>query len=447
MALKTRLLCWGMGIFILGSAVVFANSGEESAYHIHITDVQRVVHKNWLRIPHSVDYTVYWELYRVVEEGMVPVDVSQLSRYRIVCGIEDDVLVEQRFEEVEGNFCTFLSRDVGKRYGFVAEGYIGEERVVVSDTAWAVTGRLSADGQSSTLRLRWHHWIPFNGRIPLALIGREKFFDGSTRAGKVAFHLIWNFFLAGAVIWLFFCIRYLRLSSVFPLKKGVNIGRGYDEVYRRRVLKEFKNDVLERWRDIVERANEHVRQELKKEGGGNIEKIEDTNVRFWRDEGAQAIRGLKKQITELKLDKYPTVKIIQAGLENHELGGFRWLEASKEVDRAIENRASSELERLRRKSYLDWLWNLGTLAPLVGLFGTATGISSAFGMLTFLRADVTQVALVKNLAGGIYEALWTTIEGLFVGILMMLLYYYYQNKLSWIYSKWEEIYVYVAEKL
>ena len=147
------------------------------------------------------------------------------------------------------------------------------------------------------------------------------------------------------------------------------------------------------------------------------------------------------------MDKFPTVKIIQAGLENHELGGFRWLEVSKEVDRAIENRASSELEQLRRKSLIDWLWNLGTLSPLIGLFGTATGISHAFAQLTMLRSDITQTALVRRLAGGIFEALWTTIEGLFVGIFLMLLYYYYQNKLNWIYSKWEDIYVHVAEKL
>ena len=159
------------------------------------------------------------------------------------------------------------------------------------------------------------------------------------------------------------------------------------------------------------------------------------------------IRNLLNRTMHPQLNQNPAVRIIRAGLENHELGGFRWLEVSKEVDRAIENRASSEQQKLRRSSLMDWLWNLGTLAPLVGLFGTATGISHAFGMLTMLDTDITQTALVKRLAGGIFEALWTTIEGLFVGIFMMLLYYYYQNKLNWIYSKWEEIYVYVAEKL
>ena len=129
------------------------------------------------------------------------------------------------------------------------------------------------------------------------------------------------------------------------------------------------------------------------------------------------------------------------------MGGFRWLEVSQEVDRAIENRASSELEHLRRKCHLDWLWNLGTLAPLVGLFGTATGISFILATLTMIHTRITQNDLINRLANGIFEALWTTIFGLFVGIILMICYYYYQNKLNWIYSKWEEIYVQVTEKL
>ena len=55
--------------------------------------------------------------------------------------------------------------------------------------------------------------------------------------------------------------------------------------------------------------------------------------------------------------------------------------------------------------------------------------------------------MVQNLAGGIYEALWTTIEGLAVGVMLMLVYYFYQNKLNWIYSKWEDLYVDISEKI
>ena len=445
MAVKERFVRCLSAVFFLGQmGIVYGFGVDDESYHIHITDVSRVIHKNWLGVPRSVDCTVNWEIYGEGEGQWTLVDVSTLDHYRAVCAREDDPLDVERSDIVEGNFHSFYKKRVGRKYGFVVEGYLDGERIAISDTAWVVTGRLRADSQPSAV-ISWHHWIPFNGRIPLALIGRERFFEGATTAGKIAFHINWNFLIIGVVIWLGFCVRYLSLMKVFPVKKGVVLG-GYDEIFRRKESKQFKT-ILEKWRDLVVQANQNIRLELAKGDEVKIDDIEGAYAKFWRDQGTEEIHDLIKRIQDSGLDRYPTVKIIQAGLEKHELGGFHWLEVSKEVDRAIENRASSELERLRRKSFLDWLWNLGTLAPLIGLFGTATGISHAFAMLTFLPRNITQTELVKRLAGGIYEALWTTIEGLSFGVFLMLLYYYYQNKLNWIYSKWEEIYVYVSEKL
>jgi len=432
-------------VFILGQVgVSHGVRVEGNSYQIHITDVNRIVHKNWLGVPRTVDCTVNWEVYEEKEGKWSPVDVSSFDSYRVVCTRKDDLADVENSDRVDGNFYTFYKRRAGKRYGFVVEGYRGDERIAVSDTAWIVTGRLRADGRPTAV-IHWHHWIPFNGRIPLAIIGRESFFEGSTTAGKIAFHINWNFFLIGMVVWFGFCVRHLSLGKVFPMEKGMVVG-GYDEILRRKESKQFR-DILEKWRDLVVQANQNIRLELAKGDKVKIEDIEGANAQFWRDRGSEEIRGLIKHISMSGLDHFPAVKIIKAGLENHELGGFHWLEVSKEVDRAIENRASSELERLRQKSFLDWLWNLGTLAPLIGLFGTATGISHAFAMLQLLPTNITQTELVKRLSGGIYEALWTTIEGLAIGVSLMILYYYYQNKLNWIYSKWEEIYVYVSEKL
>ena len=123
------------------------------------------------------------------------------------------------------------------------------------------------------------------------------------------------------------------------------------------------------------------------------------------------------------------------------------MEVDKEVDRAIENRATTEIEKLKRKSFMDWLWNFGTLSPLIGLFGTATGISHAFSTMRDLPLNSDQVAMTRDLAGGIFEALWTTIFGLVVAIVLMLLYYFYQKKLTRIFSKWEEIYLKISEPL
>ncbi len=436
-----KLLAMFFIIFVAVNHHCFAFEGE---IRLHLNDLKRVVHKNILGVPDRVDVTIFWDAYSRDGGQWVRSDISTFESFTAICGEKGDEKSIEESEQIDQNFYSFKDRIAGKEYFFTVKGKMKGGEVIYSDTAWVVTGKLYTDINAASIK--WYHWIPFNGRIPLWVLGRERFYDGATRAGKIAFWLIWNFFLAGMMIWGFFCIRILSLGNVFPLRRGLRIGKGYEGIYNSLESREFRS-IIEEWRDIVKRCNENIRRELEEGSCSDITEIESANTTFWRDKGAKVIRNLIRRVSLPSMIRFPAARIIKAGLENHELGGFHWLEVSREVDRAIENRASSEIERLRRESLIDWLWNLGTLAPLIGLFGTATGISHAFAMLTFVKSNITQSELVKSLAGGIYEALWTTIEGLFVGIILMLLYYWYNNKLSWIYSKWEEIYVYVAEKL
>jgi len=158
---------------------------------------------------------------------------------------------------------------------------------------------------------------------------------------------------------------------------------------------------------------------------------------------------LRKGVFDLRkgLRPFPTSRIIQAGLEIHRMNGHRWSKPTEEVKRAFEDRASNEIEVLKRKSKIEWFWNYGALAPLVGLFGTVTGITYAFQKLggATMTADFSKT--IHLLSNGIFEALWTTIFGLANGILFVIIYYYFRHKLDWIYSKWEEIYVTITEKL
>ncbi|HDQ45455.1 MAG TPA: MotA/TolQ/ExbB proton channel family protein [bacterium] len=401
-------------------------------YRVRITDIQRTVHRNLLSVPKSMDMTVSWEFDRPEHDTAHVV-------FRVTA-LEGKADADVRKTTLTS--CEFLNKKAGLRYGIVVETLSGNRLLSHSDTAWVTTGRMRAEVEPE--QSKWHYWIPLSGRFPLGIIRRGAIFDSSTTAGKVAFHAIWNFFLAGVMIWLFFCWKHLSLAHVFPLMSRINFGRSFDSIYRRGISKEFE-DIMDQWREMTESANDHIRDGLSRNRQNCVDDISGENVAFWRDKGVAGIRVLKERMQ--KFMGYPVARIVEAGLENHELGGFRWLEVSKEVDRAIENQAASELEKLRRQSVIDWLWNLGTLSPIIGLFGTATGISNAFHQLTQLRTDITQNTLVRSLAGGIFEALWTTIMGLFVGIFMMLLYFYYQNKLNWIYSKWEEIYVNVTRKL
>lgn len=441
---RGRLLILVLGLSICHAFGALATDAEDPPHRVHITNIDRTLHKNWLGIPRRVDCTIQWEAYTRALEGWAPAPITLFDSYRALC-LPEGTGADLVSGEVSGNFWTFTDLRVGEAYEFVIEGYQGGMRSATSDTARMTTGREFRASQPGAAS-RWHLWIPFNGRIPMAFFGRGYVFDGATKPGKIAFHLIWNFLIIGGLIWFFFSRRHLSLHGIFPMSGKLALGVSFDKVYDRGILDEFAT-IIHDWRELVEKANDHMRDALCEDCPASVKEMERVNIDFWRKEGAARVKTLLEKTNKPELIKYPAVRIIRAGLENHELGGYRWLEVSKEVDRAIENRASSEQEKLRRNSLLDWLWNLGTLSPLIGLFGTATGISHAFATLTMLRADITQTTLVRRLATGIFEALWTTIEGLFVGIILMLLYYYYQNKLNWIYSKWEEIYVHISERL
>jgi len=71
---------------------------------------------------------------------------------------------------------------------------------------------------------------------------------------------------------------------------------------------------------------------------------------------------------------------------------------------------------------LELIAYIAAITPLLGLFGTVTGIQNAFSNL--VRQNITGTQLISSISGGISEALFTTIWGLIFGILLGIGYYF-----------------------
>lgn len=112
--------------------------------------------------------------------------------------------------------------------------------------------------------------------------------------------------------------------------------------------------------------------------------------------------------------KGPFANIIRLGLENYDL-------SREELKETLSDQGRQEVHQLEKG--LIFLETIGAIAPLLGLLGTVTGILRVFNVIS-----VQGVGQATALAGGISEALITTIAGLFIGIPAVFMYNYFANK-------------------
>ena len=99
----------------------------------------------------------------------------------------------------------------------------------------------------------------------------------------------------------------------------------------------------------------------------------------------------------------PVARMVEKGL-------MRIGKPLRDIDAAIENVGNWEIFRLEKN--LSTLASIAGAAPMIGFFGTVTGMIMAFYEMA-TQENVTPDVL----AGGIYQALITTAFGLFIGIL------------------------------
>ena len=120
----------------------------------------------------------------------------------------------------------------------------------------------------------------------------------------------------------------------------------------------------------------------------------------------------------------PQERLFAAALEKRSL-------PRADLENSLSRLGSRELKHLSHR--LHWLELVGRVAPMLGLTGTVTGLTRAFQTVAALK-QVTDPGL---LASGIWEALITTIAGLFIGIPALIAYHLYDNRLRGLAFEWK----------
>ncbi len=119
-----------------------------------------------------------------------------------------------------------------------------------------------------------------------------------------------------------------------------------------------------------------------------------------QDEAEKFLQGCRRNQT--------IASILLALLENAKYGENR-------MERAAEAEAQERLRRM--ENGFNYLTALSSLAPLTGFLGTVSGMIGAFRSI----AEATDVN-AQLVAGGIYEALITTVFGLIIAITALVAY-------------------------
>ena len=116
----------------------------------------------------------------------------------------------------------------------------------------------------------------------------------------------------------------------------------------------------------------------------------------------------------------PIATILKAGVLKHD-------RPRVEIREAIEDASIHEVPRLERN--LPVLATVAHVAPLLGLLGTVTGLVQAFQVIES-KATALNPVNPGDLAGGIWEALLTTVFGLCVAIPTYVAYNYLVSRVD-----------------
>jgi biopolymer transport protein ExbB len=117
----------------------------------------------------------------------------------------------------------------------------------------------------------------------------------------------------------------------------------------------------------------------------------------------------------------PVARVIVAGIRNRHLG-------ERGSERAMEEQGTREVANLTHR--LGSLDTIITIAPLLGLLGTVTGMISAFHVIAAKSGISTPTAIT----GGVAEALIATATGLAIAIITLIGHNHLQDRIKSIVS-------------
>ncbi len=115
---------------------------------------------------------------------------------------------------------------------------------------------------------------------------------------------------------------------------------------------------------------------------------------------------MKEAIAVCDNSKSPLAKILKGGI-------LKYGSSRDEIKETMEEMSSFEIPKLEKR--LTALATIAHITPLLGLLGTVTGMTGSFHTIQ-VRSNTMNPVTPGDLAGGIWEALITTVAGLIVAI-------------------------------
>ncbi len=129
---------------------------------------------------------------------------------------------------------------------------------------------------------------------------------------------------------------------------------------------------------------------------------------------------IKEALQVCDSTEYPISHILKAGI-------LKYDRPRSQIKEAIEDASLYEIPKLEKN--LSLLATIAHVSPLLGLLGTVTGMVVSFQTIQAKSATSYPVS-PSDLAGGIWQALLTTVAGLVVAIPAFVAYNYLANRIN-----------------